>query len=224
MAGTRSAGTSTAVGTPWQRGPVPPAVAIYLEQGSTRSFACALDWPGWARSGRGDEAAIEALAAYSARGDGLRLPARCELTVVERVRGTGTTDFGAPDVAVPSDAVPLTTAGLVRQVRLLRAAWDTLEEVAASAPAALRKGPRGGGRDRDDVVRHVHEAERSYARKVGVRHPPFRTDGAVGAMRADLAAALLGGAAGGDWPAAYAIRRIAWHVLDHAWEIEDRSC
>jgi len=25
------------------------------------------------------------------------------------------------------------------------------------------------------------------------------------------------------WPARYAIRRIAWHVLDHAWEIEDKS-
>jgi hypothetical protein len=25
------------------------------------------------------------------------------------------------------------------------------------------------------------------------------------------------------WPPAYAARRIAWHALDHAWEIEDRS-
>jgi hypothetical protein len=24
-------------------------------------------------------------------------------------------------------------------------------------------------------------------------------------------------------PPRYAIRRIAWHVLDHAWEIEDKS-
>ena len=25
------------------------------------------------------------------------------------------------------------------------------------------------------------------------------------------------------WPQRYAARRIAWHALDHAWEIEDRS-
>jgi hypothetical protein len=25
------------------------------------------------------------------------------------------------------------------------------------------------------------------------------------------------------WPPRYAARRIAWHALDHAWEIEDRS-
>jgi hypothetical protein len=25
------------------------------------------------------------------------------------------------------------------------------------------------------------------------------------------------------WTARYAARRIAWHALDHAWEIEDRS-
>ena len=27
---------------------------------------------------------------------------------------------------------------------------------------------------------------------------------------------------GGKWPPRYAARRIAWHALDHAWEIEDR--
>jgi hypothetical protein len=28
---------------------------------------------------------------------------------------------------------------------------------------------------------------------------------------------------GKRWPARYAIRRSAWHALDHAWEIEDRA-
>jgi hypothetical protein len=31
------------------------------------------------------------------------------------------------------------------------------------------------------------------------------------------------GPRGGErWPALFAIRRSAWHALDHAWEIEDR--
>jgi hypothetical protein len=29
--------------------------------------------------------------------------------------------------------------------------------------------------------------------------------------------------AGRKWPPRYAARRVAWHALDHAWEIEDRS-
>ena len=25
------------------------------------------------------------------------------------------------------------------------------------------------------------------------------------------------------WPVRYAIRRMAWHVLDHAWEMQDKD-
>jgi hypothetical protein len=98
------------------------------------------------------------------------------------------------------------------------------------APETLRKGPRGGGRDRDKVVAHVLAAERSYARKVGVSHaePALGDRPAIEAARADLAE-VLSGARGGEplaergWPARYALRRITWHVLDHVWEIEDKS-
>jgi hypothetical protein len=204
-------------------------VRIYLEQGRTRTFASALDWPGWARAGRGDEAAVEALLDYTERyaavstRAGVRFPTAVALDVVERVPGGATTDFGAPERPATSDLDPLSPAALRRQVALLEASWTTLAEVAAAASAELRKGPRGGGRDRDDVVRHVQDAERAYARKLGVRHPPYRAPSDVTAMRADLVAALLSGAAEGPWSPAYAIRRIAWHVLDHAWEIEDKT-
>jgi hypothetical protein len=204
-------------------------VEIYLEQGAKRTFACAVAWPGWARSGKGDEAAIEELSTYGPRyaavaaRAGVRLPSRPDFSVIEWLPGTATTDFGAPDVAATADSIPLRAADLTRQVRLLQAAWETFDEVAAAAPAELRKGPRGGGRDRDEVVRHVHEVERAYARKLGVRHPPLRADGALEALRADEVSALLSGATVGGWSAAYAIRRIAWHVLDHAWEIQDKS-
>jgi hypothetical protein len=203
-------------------------VRVCLEQGRTRVFASALDWPGWCRSAKGDEAALEALASYADRyrlvtaRARVRFPAKPVLAVVDRVPGDATTEFGAPSIPSTLEAAPLGAADLDRRLRLVRAGWELLDGLAVSAPTTLRKGPRGGGRDRDAVVAHVHEAERAYARKVGVRHPPLREPGAVEAMRADLVAALLAGADGG-WSTAYAIRRIAWHVLDHVWEIEDKS-
>ena len=208
---------------------MPTTLRIYLEQGQKKVFASALDWPGWARSGRSDELAIDELLAYAERyaevavRAGVRFPAGHDVDVVDRVPGSMTTDFGAPAVPSVLDDEPLTATARKRQVALMRAAWDLLEDVAASAPEQLTKGPRGGGRDRDEVVDHVRGAERAYARKLGVSHPPFRTDAEVRAMREDLATALLAGRTDGPWPAAYGIRRITWHVLDHAWEIQDKS-
>jgi hypothetical protein len=114
-------------------------------------------------------------------------------------------------------------------VSLLWASWAILAEVAAGSPEELRKGPRGGGRDRDKMVSHVIEAERAYARKIGVRHKPFGRDaGALAAMREEIAGVLgLPGDGGpvvaGGWPVRYAARRIVWHVVDHIWEMEDRG-
>jgi hypothetical protein len=119
-------------------------VRVCLETGGRLSFASALDWPGWARSGRGEEAAVEALRGYArryapvARAAGLELPEVVRIDVVERLRGSASTDFGA---------------------RLMEAGWKLFDEVVAAAPASLRKGPRGGGRDRDAVVDHVVRAE-----------------------------------------------------------------
>ena len=140
--------------------------------------------------------------------------------VVGTVEGNRTTDFGAPDACGPWDAETLTGVELARQIHLLEDAWAYLDLVVASAPAELRKGPRGGGRDRDAMVAHVMEAERAYGRKVGTRVPP-RTPWDV--QRVAITAALREGGDGGVWPVGYAIRRLAWHVLDHAWEIEDKS-
>jgi hypothetical protein len=104
------------------------------------------------------------------------------------------------------------------------------DEVAGAAPAQLRKGPRGGGRDRDKIIDHVLGADAAYARKLGVRHrePAAGDTAAVAALRAEVLAVLSSPSDGTPpvpkgWPARYAARRIAWHALDHAWEIEDRS-
>ncbi len=194
---------------------------VYLEVGARKVFACALDWPGWCRAGKGEEAALSALASYATRyaaaaaRAGIVFDAEREaahLDVVERVKGSATTDFGALDAVPEADRSSGTDGADARTVALVRAAWDSLDAAAAAAPQALRKGPRGGGRDRDAVVQHVLETELLHARMLGIK----KTDQA----RADVLAAIE---AGGSPTIPFVGRRTAWHALDHAWEIEDRA-
>lgn len=194
---------------------------VYLECGQKWTFACALDWPGWCRRAKGDEPAVEELMAYADRYAAAigTLPSSEEPTIIGRVTGNATTDFGAPAVPTEWDLESLDDAELDRQLQLLAQIWTHFDSVVADAPPELRKGPRGGGRDRDDVRRHVMEAERGYAPKVGARVPP-RTDWEQ--QRAMIADGFRR-REHGQWPARYVLRRMAWHVLDHAWEIEDRS-
>jgi hypothetical protein len=211
---------------------------VGLELGSKRVFACALEWPGWCRSGKTEELALEALAAYAPRyavvaeEAGIALPAAVgdRFEVVERLEGSGATDFGVPHEIAAADAAPLGAAEAERRSKLVAAAWAVFDRVVAQAPAELRKGPRGGGRDRDKIVDHVLGAEAAYARKLGIKHPqPARDDRAgIAALRGELLAVLRAPSDGSPpvpkgWPPRYAARRIAWHALDHAWEIEDRS-
>ncbi len=206
-----------------------PPVRVYLEVAPKRAFACAIDWPGWCRSGRTREAALDALVAYRARFAPVAERAGLRLTggapdVVEEVVGNATTEFGAPGVVPPTDSDAWRRGELRRHLALLAAAWSALDDAVRAAPAVLRKGPRGGGRDRDAIYAHVVDAEDAYARKIGVRVKAAATDrDAVAARRAAIVAALEdGGAPDWKWPARYVIRRAAWHAVDHAWEIEDR--
>jgi len=211
---------------------------VYLELGRRRVFAGALDWPGWCRAGRDEAAALEALAAATVRyqpiaaAAGLALPAAvspASFEIVERLAGSATTDFGAPGAIPEHDRTPPAPAQLERMLALVEASWQQFDAIVRRAPASLRKGPRGGGRDRDPIVEHVLGAEVGYGSALGVRlAQPGRDDpAAVAAHRARILAGLRAAgqaaAAPRRWPAAYAARRIAWHVLDHAWEIEDRS-
>lgn len=212
-------------------------IAVCLEVGSKRVFASALDWPGWARSGKDEQQALDALRAYAPRyavvaeEAGLELPKKIELEVVERVPGSASTEFGVPGEAVAAEKKDLTAAEADRLARLIEAAWRVFDRTVAKAPAELRKGPRGGGRDRDKIAAHVLDAEGgAYAGKLGLRlkPPPAADKPAVAAFRAELAQAIRQArkaepAKAKGWLPRYAARRIAWHVTDHTWEIEDRS-
>ena len=129
----------------------------------------------------------------------------------------------------PRSPRPTDGAEAERLASLVEAAWTVFDRVAAGAPAVLRKGPRGGGRDRDKMIGHVIEADHAYARELGIRmkEPRFGDRPAMDAERAAVLELLREPSNGGPladrkWTQRYAARRIAWHALDHAWEIEDR--
>jgi hypothetical protein len=212
--------------------------AVYLEFGKTRIFACALDWPGWCRSARTAETALETLAGYASRyapvaiQAGLAFPADIAdaFTVVERLPGSASTDFGVPEQFATADSEPLSAPAAEAMTGLVAASWSLFDRVAANAPAELRKGPRGGGRDRDKMIDHVLASENSYARRLGIKHRLAGIDDheASAALRRAVRDVLARESDGAPpvrngWPTRYAARRIAWHALDHAWEIEDRT-
>jgi hypothetical protein len=215
-----------------------PAIPVYLEIGDKRVFASALEWPGWTRSGKDELRALETLAAYAPRYASVPKIARIEFAigakpsfkVVERVKGNATTDYGAPGIQANSDTKTLTPGEADRISALLAASWKVFDAAVAKAPAELRKGPRGGGRDRDKIADHILDAESGYTPKLGLKlKTPSRGDkAAVQATRKailDAIRASAGSPQTGEkrWPPRYVARRMAWHLLDHAWEIEDRS-
>ena len=207
-----------------------------VEVGSRRAFACALEWPGWCRSGRTSAEALERLSSYRSRYGSvleealLAVPEEEPFQVLEKIVGDATTDVGAPGGRYAWDLQQVAEGELSSAARVLEAAYRLFDETAARAPEVLRKGPRGGGRDRDAIVRHVREADIAYGRKLGIGS--IRLDSATPAVLAGHRRAIIdtfATAADGSpvtergWPLRYAARRGIWHVLDHLWEIEDRS-
>ncbi len=211
-------------------------IAVTIEHTPKKTFASAADWPGWSRGAKTEELALDALAQYATRYGPIAVPGfpadvgAIELDVVERHQGSAGTEYGVPSRPTDRDARPLDAGGAARLANLVDAAWSFFDRTAAAAPTELRKGPRGGGRDTAKIVAHVMDADRAYANEIGIKVGEFAPDdrAAVGAMRRamlDVLRAARDGEplAGRRWPARYAAHRIAWHALDHAWEIEDRT-
>lgn len=214
-------------------------IKVTVESTPTKTFATAIDWPGWSRSGRTVDLALEALAAAAPRharvaGEaGEPFPeegAILEFEIVEQAPGGSGTAFGVPSRVTDADRRPTSPAEADRLRRLVAAAWAVFDRVSATAPAELRRGPRGGGRDRDKMIAHVVESDHAYAREIGLRLKAPAPDDrdAITAMRAAMLD-VLGSPSDGSpivdrrWTVRYAAGRIAWHALDHAWEMEDRS-
>jgi len=209
-------------------------ITVALETTPKKTFAAALEWPGWCRSAREPDAAMEALADYAERyapiaeAAGFPLPSAITLQEVDRQPGGPATAFGVPEKTFDADCAAVTPAAAKRLAALVSAAWTYLDDVASHTPEELRKGPRGGGRDRDKMLRHVIEAENSYARQLGVKVPmPELDDTDALEVQRQAIVAVLGARSDGSpvhkWTTRYGARRVAWHVLDHAWEMEDKN-
>jgi hypothetical protein len=219
---------------------------VVLEVAPKRAFASALDWPGWSRGARTADEALDALVAYGPRyakvANRASVPFSpptdaAALDVVERVAGGSGTEFGVPSASATSEATPPTPTELKRLMALLDASWASFDTAATRAVGVeLTKGPRGGGRDLDKIIGHVREAEVAYLGQLGSRSPSSADEDPrrpMALLRAALLGALEDAAAGRPfanprntkkpWGVRYTIRRSAWHALDHAWEIEDRS-
>ncbi len=220
-------------------------MAVAIERGKKRTVASALEWPGWTRIGRDDDDALQALVDYAPRYAGairqakLKAPrpaSPADLTVVEDIAGNATTDYGVPGMAPARDGDALDAVELRRLEAILSASWQALERTAASAAGRpLRKGPRGGGRELEKIIEHVVDAHAAYLSTLGHQADPRGEQPGldyIAALRAatheGLALAIDGrlpavGPRGGKrWSPRYFVRRAAWHILDHAWEIEDR--
>ena len=219
-------------------------IRVNLEIGpkGKRVVAVAPDWPGLNRGAKTEEAALETLHAYLPRyapiadlaGLTADFPATAALTdldVVERYPGSGSTDFWGISFAFSSfDHEPMSTEDLDRELALLRAAWTYFDLVRARVSPELRKGPRGGGRDRDRIVRHTLASEQQdWTRKIGLTPlEQITVDAdAVAAHRDAYLAAIRAHHAEGkparSWPLRYLIRHTAFHTLDHTWEMEDKD-
>jgi hypothetical protein len=151
--------------------------------------------------------------------------------VVEHYPGTGSTDFWGISFAFSDiDRQDLSREELELELTLMEACWAFFDDVRARVSAEMKKGPRGGGRDRDRIVRHTLNTEQGlFAVKVGVRAPEgaLLTDAGLRAHRDAYRAAIRALHAQGkparSWPLRYLIRHTAYHTLDHAWEMEDKD-
>jgi hypothetical protein len=220
-------------------------IEVYLEIASKKVFAGGLDWPGWCRSGPDEVAALQALVHYGPRykkamgsvTKDLSAPASpSDFEVVERLKGNATTDFGVPGKIPSLDDEDIDAAEAKRLASFMKAAWKKFDKTAdQAAGVALRKGPRGGGRDLNKIVEHVLGGEISYLYGLGKK---FKTSAKtleqeIAEERKTFLETLAIRARGEEaepmgrrtaklWSARYAVRRAVWHILDHAWEIEDR--
>jgi hypothetical protein len=214
-------------------------VALEVGPKSKKVVAVAPDWPGLERGAKTADAAIEKLSVYLPRYARVAELAEMEsqfaaikgVEIVEEYDGIGSTDFWGISFAFSTiDALAMAAKELQSQLTLMQACWSFLDEARERVSAELVKGPRGGGRDRDLIYRHVVANEQDWGKKMGVRTPQDAvvTDhGAVKAHRDAYCTAIREfhseGKMARNWPLRFLIRHTAYHTMDHAWEMEDKD-
>lgn len=221
------------------------SIKVFVESGQKKTFIGAIDWPGWCRSGRDEPSALQNLIEHAHRyasaliDTGIPFQQDIQsdnLVVIERHQGNASTDFGAPDAVLNADLAPFDQSDLDRSLTILEAVWQAFDWAINRATAKqLSTGPRGGGRTLEKIIAHVMEADLAYLSRLSWKTsiPPEMTSvEELSLIRKAIRAALQakqhgelperGPRGGALWTARYFIRRAAWHLLDHLWEIEDR--
>lgn len=206
-------------------------VTLEIGPKGKKVVAVASDWPGLARGAPNEQAALDRLRAYVPRyapvaqlaGMEAAFAAVTDIEVIEHYPGTGSTDFWGISFAFSSiDQQAMSGEELERKLALLRACWAFFDTVRSRVSAEMQRGPRGGGRDRERIVRHTLVSELDMAKKLGVRTPQdvMLTDEGLKAHRdayCDAVQALHAqGKMARTWPLRYLIRHTAFHTLDHA--------
>jgi len=213
-------------------------VMIEIGPKGKKVAAVAPDWPGLERGAKTGEAAIERLLSYVPRyatvvklaGMKAEFATTPVVDIVEQYPGTGSTDFWGISFAFSSfDQQAIPGEALERELTLMRACWAFFDDVRSRVSAEMQRGPRGGGRDRDRIVRHTFASELNWAKKLGMRAPldTVLTDEGLNAHRDAYCDAIRTfqseGKMARTWPLRFLIRHTAYHTLDHAWEMEDKD-
>jgi len=221
------------------------SIRIYVETGKKKVFVAAIDWPGWCRWGQNEEAATDSFLSYGERyakaieDTDLRFEvptAKAELIEIERCEGNVSTDFGAPAIILEADGISMDQDEYHISKEILSACWKVFDKAVEDATGKeLKKGPRGGGRDLDKIIEHILAADHQYLKRMASKHKresntPVTEEicrmrqGVLGALEVAERGELpeKGPRGGLIWPPRFFVRRVAWHILDHAWELEDR--
>jgi hypothetical protein len=213
-------------------------VTLEIGPKGKKVVAVAPDWPGLSRGAMTGEAAIERLLSHVPRyatvsklaGMDASFAATTAVDVIEHYPGTGSTDFWGISFALSSiERQAMPSDALERKLTLMRACWAFFDDVRSRVSDEMQRGPRGGGRDRDHIVRHTFAAEQDWAKKLGVLTPldAMLTDEGLYAHRDAYCNAIRElqsqGKTARTWPLRFLIRHTAYHTLDHAWEMEDKD-
>jgi hypothetical protein len=219
------------------------SIRVVLERGpkAKKFVAYAIDWPGWSRGAKTADVALETFAAYRERyrpvtvraGLGREFDDAGALDVVEERIGAGSTDFWGISFSPSSfEQDPMDGDELERKITVLQACWAYFDDIAARVSPEMRKGPRGGGRDRDTIIRHTVRVEsEDFAKRVGLviaengalapgARAPYRSaylDAMRAYQRGEVNRPMR------SWTLAFLVRHSAFHNMDHAWEMEDKD-
>jgi hypothetical protein len=214
---------------------------VMLEIGpkNKRVVAVAPEWPGLTRGAKTADDAIERLRAYLPRyskvaqlaGMAKEFESSKSVEIVERYPGMSSTDFWGISFTFSSfDRQTMPSKALDRELTLMRACWAYFDEVRSRVSAEMQKGARGGGRDRDHIVRHTIGTEQTqFVKKLGLPAAIklAQTDVQLRAHREIYCETIRAyhsqGKMARAWPLRYLIRHTAFHTLDHAWEMEDKD-